>query len=175
MPESMATRHEQVCQLTKDIKTLKRVCKNLCHEYDLWFKIWAQSKGNFGYGKRMLEFREWQKLRLDELRPEKLNWRRKLVRQLLIPKEPQWLLKNCHSRNSWRCRGDEGFDFCGLILFRMWSTAFAKVQGWKLTVAPIWHWGTAVVQRIISTISGGDVYGMNEIWVRRWSSPAGAC
>ena len=102
------------------------------------------------------EFRELAKVELDEL-SEKKEVLEEELKQLLIPKDPNDG-KNAILEIRAGAGGDEAAIFAG-DLFRMYQR-FAEKQGWKMVVSDLTEGTAGGYNKIVSTVTGEDVYGI---------------
>lgn len=152
-PETMADM-KAYSKLNKEYKDLEKIVV----KYDSYKNV----LDNIGSTKELLsaekdpEFRDLAKEELEELSGKKESLEEEL-KQLLIPKDPNDT-KNAILEIRAGAGGDEAAIFAG-DLFRMYQR-FAEKHGWKIVVSDLTEGTAGGYNKIVSTVSGEDVYGI---------------
>ena len=152
-PETMADM-KAYSKLNKEYKDLEKIVV----KYDSYKNI----LDNIESAKELLstekdpEFRDLAKAELEELSQKKEDLEEEL-KQLLIPKDPNDS-KNAILEIRAGAGGDEAAIFAG-DLFRMYQR-FAEKHGWRMVVSDLTEGTAGGYNKIVSTVSGEDVYGI---------------
>ncbi|MDN5212862.1 peptide chain release factor 1 [Fulvivirgaceae bacterium BMA12] len=152
-PETMADM-KVYSKLNKEYKDLQKIVV----KYDDYRNVLAniESSRELLNTEKDPEFKELAKTELDELSLKKEQLEEEL-KQLLIPKDPNDG-KNAILEIRAGAGGDEAAIFAG-DLFRMYQR-FAEKQGWRMAVSDLTEGTAGGYNKIVSTVSGEDVYGL---------------
>ena len=152
-PETMADM-KAYSKLNKEYKDLEKIVV----KYDSYKNVLdnIESTKELLSAEKDPEFRDLAKTELEELSGKKESLEEEL-KQLLIPKDPNDA-KNAILEIRAGAGGDEAAIFAG-DLFRMYQR-FAEKHGWKMVVSDLTEGTAGGYNKIVSTVTGDDVYGI---------------